>query len=303
MTRQLAWWGAMLALALTACGGPPPTRRAAPDTLDRAAVAALDPAARRAALQRVEAARARRPADRALLATEGHLRAALGDYPGATDALLTAAEGDADPALRDAARDAVRASGAWARWRPLAEASGADTDLDRPAAHAGWLQALAATDRAAARAAARRALERRAGDPHLLTAAAAIEADADAWGHALLLATRAIEQADAAGIAPPPPARTVRARALAALEPASAPDAFAAARADDDPAGRRDEALFLLRHGRIEPARVALDAWLAERPLDAEAATLAGRLAEVAARADAARPAALDADADAEAAP
>ena len=290
---------AILALLFTACGAPPATNRRAPEALDAATITALDPAARQSALDRVVAARADDPDDPDLIATEGHLRHALGDPQTATTLLLRALahrpnapdapQADAtDPTLRAATWTAALASGDPVRYRPIAEAAGDHTALDRPADHAIWLMTLAPTDLPAARRGALTALAAHPGNPPLLTAAAAIEARANAWGPALILATRAIDHTPP-DATPPRPARSLRAQALAALDPASATDAYLEARAEALPATRRAEALFLLRHGRVAAAAEALATWTTDHPLDAEAAKLAGQIATVTARIDRAR--------------
>lgn len=280
----------LLAALLTACGGAPLAPSPDADAPDAAAIAALDTPGRTAALARVEAARKRRPDDPALLAAEGRLRLALGDAPGAAPLLRRAIERDADPALRATAWHATLASGDLAPWIPTARAAGDDAP-DRPAphaAHAAWIIARATEDLAAARAAARQALAAHPGDPALLAAAAAVELRAQAPGPALLLASRALQETPA-DEAPPRPARAVRAQALATLDPPSATAAFIEARADDLPATRRAEALFLLRHGRVTLAAEALADYTRDRPLDAEAATLARQIAEIQTRIDRAR--------------
>lgn len=279
----LALWAA---ITLGGCGTQPAVTAGPPlERLEAEVAAAADTDGRMGALERVVEARARWPHDRRLAALEGELRDDLGDWSGALAlALGPVEEGRAGPDEMARARRLALKVEAWDRWLPVARAARDDEVLDRPPAHGMWLQALAATDPEGARAGVRAALAHHPGEPAYLTAAAAIAARRDRWGEALLFADRAITEARRAERAPPAPARTLLALALARREPAAAAAAFVDARAEALPHGRRAEARFLLRHGRPEQAARLLDEWLARHPLDAQSARLQARLRVVVGR-------------------
>ncbi len=266
-------WGAV------GCGASGPADRRPPtEALREAARAATDAAGRREVLARVVESRRSRIHDRALRALEAELRAGLGDWVGALD--LTDADEAAPP---DAAGHArlrrwVEAADAWARWLPIAEAAGHDDPRAAPADHAIWLRARAAAAPGEALEQALAALDRRPGDPHLLTAAAAAAARAERWGAALLSASRALDEARQAGVEPPSPARSMLALACAERDPARALAAFEEARVEALPGARRAEARFLLRHARPRAAARVLAEWLDVHPLDRESAALLAQI-------------------------
>lgn len=283
--RPVAAVALAFALLATGCGAHPEPAPPVAEPLAPEAIAALDPDGQLHALDRIEQARRARPHDARLQATEGHLRLALGDWSGAADHLLTVLErGEATPADEQAAWRAVRAAGAWTRWRDFAEARGDARDEAPSPALARWAIAQAGDDRDSALVRLRRALEQRAGDVDLLIAAAAIEGAAGRWGPAGLFVELAVADADTRRQPPPPPALTLRAMVLAERSPSAATAAFEAARGEGDPIGRLAEARFLLAHGRPRAARALLSQWLETHPLDAAAAVLADEIAVVVAR-------------------
>lgn len=269
----------VIALGAAGCGASGPADRRPPtEALREAARTSTDAASRREVLARVIEARRRWTHDHALRALEAELRAGLGDWAGALD-LTDPVEAEQPDAVDHARlRRWVEAADAWERWLPIAEAAGHDDPRAAPADHASWLRARAAAAPGEALERALAALDRRPGDPHLLTAAAAAAARAERWGAALLSASRALDEARRAGVEPPPPARSVLAVACAERDPTRALAAFEEARVEALPGARRAEARFLLRHARPRAAARVLADWLDGYPLDRESAALLAQI-------------------------
>lgn len=276
----------LVAVLLVACGAPATVERGPPlEALRARTEAARDAESRREALRGVSRARSRWPGDRGLRRLEYTLRAELGDWPEAFDLLAEIASGgglaELDP---EGVVRVVWASDQWSRWAELAVDDGGDGSARSRTMHALALIAAGSQDEDGARRRALEALSRQPGDPHLLTAVAAIDARRARWGTVLLFADRALAEAQRRGEAPPLGARTLLAIALATRGPERAPAAFTEARGDQLPRGRRAEGRFLLAHGRPAQAQRVLAEWMSRYPLDVETARLHARLREVVAR-------------------
>lgn len=263
--------------AALGCGAPPMAVQ--PAELLARSEAAGTIAERRASL----AVLSRHPSvvDRepALLERSGELHAALGDWSAAAERFLRlgerlSAEGRATTSLR--ALGLLMAAEQPSEARRVAETLGARRDDGPTWALAYWVMgATTDTEHDDGRARLTEALSKHPGDPWLLTASAALALALGEPGRASLLAEQALalDAADATHIA-----HTVRARALATLDPEAAAGSFSVLAQRHGALSVRAHARFLLAHGRVREAHNQLEVWLTTRPDDDESRRLYERI-------------------------